>query len=131
MLKTLAVISNMFADARDLETKYGIHLKHRDQVSTATVGLGSEIDKLQALRHLTDEKILIDRRNVDQIQRRMDSRRQHMSILRRCRFQLEGTAKFDTFIERLKEFIATLRNICSEIQAIVGHDRHYPNFCKC
>ncbi|KAL8824223.1 MAG: hypothetical protein Q9191_005203 [Dirinaria sp. TL-2023a] len=41
-----------------------------------------------------------------------------MSILRRCRFSLEGTAKFDTFIERLKEFIATLRNICSELQAI-------------
>ena len=50
----------------------------------------------------------------------MESRRQHMSILRRCRFSLEGTAKFDTFIERLKEFIATLRNICSELQAIVG-----------
>ena len=43
MLKTLAFISNMFADARDLETKYGIHLKHRDQVSTATVELGSEL----------------------------------------------------------------------------------------
>lgn len=32
MLRTLSVISHMFVDIRELQTKYGIHLKHRDSV---------------------------------------------------------------------------------------------------
>lgn len=35
ILKTLAIISNMFADVRDLEGKYGLHLKQRDAVRRA------------------------------------------------------------------------------------------------
>lgn len=35
MLKTFSVISNMFADVRDLEEKYGLRLKQRDPVRTA------------------------------------------------------------------------------------------------
>ena len=48
-----------------------------------------------------------------------------MSILKKCRFELQGRAEFDTFIERLKEFIAALRNICSELQATVGLDGRF------
>ena len=35
ILKTFSFISNMFADVRDLEEKYGLHLKQRDPVSIA------------------------------------------------------------------------------------------------
>lgn len=37
MLRTLSVISNMFADVHELENKYGIRLTKRDPVGTFTV----------------------------------------------------------------------------------------------
>ena len=74
------------------------------------------------MHHLSVETVLANRGVEDHIHRKLDSRRQRMSVLKRCRFQLQGTAEFDTFIERLKEYIAALRNICSELQATVGLD---------
>ena len=56
MLQTLSVISNMFADAHDLEDKYGIHLKHKDPVRYATVGPGSVINNSRPYATLETRK---------------------------------------------------------------------------
>lgn len=48
-------------------------------------------------------------------------RQSHMSILKRCHFQLRGGAKFDALITRLMEYVDNLSKMCSEIQAEVEY----------
>ena len=49
----------------------------------------------------------------------VDRRRQHMSIVNRCHFQLKGGAKFDALIEKIREYVDNLFKMCSEAQADV------------
>ena len=57
--------------------------------------------------------------DINMIEKRIEARKAHMSVLKRCMFELKGVPQFESFIERLREFISSLRNICSELQASV------------
>ena len=54
----------------------------------------------------------------------VDHRRQHMSIVNRCHFQLRGGAKFDALIARIREHVDNLYKMCSEAQAEVQSSCH-------
>ena len=79
----------------------------------------SEIHLCQELREISMETVLGDLRNVGQVRSKVETRRNHMNIMKRCHFELKGTTQFDGLVERLREFIVVLRNICSETQAMV------------
>ena len=49
----------------------------------------------------------------------VEHRRQHMSIVNRCHFQLRGGAEFDALIARIIEYVDSLFKMCSEAQAEV------------
>lgn len=57
--------------------------------------------------------------DVDVIKKRVEARKEHMNIMKRCLFELKGVPEFGALVERLREYIASLRNICSELQAAV------------
>ena len=103
VLDTLSDISNLFADVAKLEARYGIVLKKRDP----------------QLKEISVKAVLSDRKNVGIIQKDVERRRQHMSIVDRCHFQLRGTDKFDKLVSRLREFIDGLRAICQDVQTHV------------
>ena len=103
VLDTLSDISNLFADVTNLEARYGIVLKQRHP----------------QLKEISVKAVLSDRKNVGVIQKDLERRRQHMSIIDRCHFQLRGTDKFDKLVLRLREFIDGLRAMCQEVQASV------------
>lgn len=59
-------------------------------------------------------------KDVTHIRKHVEIRRQHMTLVKRCHFQLKGTTKLDELVSTLREFIQVLRNICSDIQADVS-----------
>ena len=72
--------------------------------------------KLKEVTKLVPGDFVVD---VDIIQKRVEARRDHMNVLKRCLFELRGVPEFGTLVERLREYISSLRNICSELQAAV------------
>ncbi|KAL6719728.1 hypothetical protein ACLMJK_001649 [Lecanora helva] len=102
IVSALIAISNLFADSYSLQEKYGMHLKQKDPAL-------QDFHVRTALGDLTD---------IGSIHKKVETRRQHMNILKRCHFELRGVDQFEALVERLKEFITTLRNICSEAQAM-------------
>lgn len=103
VLDTLSDLSNFFADVSTLQKSYGVVLKKKDP----------------ALRDMSVKILFSNREDVGTIQKDVERRTQHMKILKRCHFQLKGRKEFDQLISRLREFIQSLRNICSEHQADV------------
>ena len=72
---------------------------------------------MQALRDLND--LFSNRTGKAILSQDVDRRRQHMSIVNRCHFQLKGGAKFDHLIARIREYVDNLLKMCSEAQAEV------------
>ena len=103
VLDTLGDLSNFFMDVANLEKSYGIVLKRKDP----------------ALQDVSVKAPLSNRKDIGTIQKDVERRKHNMSIVYRCHFQLKGAKEFDQLVSRLREFIQSLRNICSEYQADV------------
>lgn len=74
---------------------------------------------MQALQGMRAKDLVGKQKDVTHIRKHVETRRQHMTLVNRCHFQLKGTTKLDEFVSTLREYIQVLRNICSDVQADV------------
>ena len=121
VLFILSAISDIFADTSSLVKKYGITLSRRDPVFSESRRYRSLvlISSPQALRDLRMKDLFSTQKDKVILSKDVEHRRQHMSIVNRCHFQLRGGAEFDALIARIIEYVDSLFKMCSEAQAEV------------
>ncbi|KAL8759096.1 MAG: hypothetical protein Q9184_003721 [Pyrenodesmia sp. 2 TL-2023] len=118
VFRKISAISDVLADTKDLEKKYGIVLKRKNPVCYRIPSRKIIRDSgFQALRDLGVKDLLQGRTNSTLTKNDISARKRHMSIVQRCSFQLTGEEQFDRFVAKLREFMDDLWKICSETQA--------------
>lgn len=122
--RIVSAISDVLADTKNLERKYGIVLRKKDPVCHPNESCEMIRDSgSQALRDLDVKDLIQGRTDSTLTKNDIRARKRHMSIVLRCHFQLTGEEQFDRFVARLREFIDDLWKICSEAQAEVVYIR--------
>ncbi|KAL8846237.1 MAG: hypothetical protein Q9221_008669 [Calogaya cf. arnoldii] len=118
VFRIVSAISDVLADTKSLEKKYGIVLRKKDPVCYPNTSREMIPDPdFQALRDLDVKDLFQGRANSRLTKNDISARKRHMSIVQRCHFQLAGEEQFDRFVARLREFMDDLWRICSELQA--------------
>ena len=75
--------------------------------------------RVEALRDLRNMDLFENCGEVAIVQETLESRQQHMNIMKRCHFQLTGKTKFDALALKLMEYVDCLLKMSSEAAAEV------------